>query len=226
MLAWFALFGSFAAAIRAFVGLTWWDKLAGVLYLLGVLGVIVFAGRKFYLQWGKQEKEDSTHDLEGCLVVLQTQLTQAIAEGQSENVRIRVAIHVPDPNDSNTLVQATNYIGGDDEQTVGRKFDKKSGIIGVALARKRPIAASRKTDNLQEYLKDLEQNWGYPKADARKRDALSMSWVAVPIGDPVDGILYADSTLRDFFDDPRVLLLVSGTAIAIAKYLDLREVKK
>jgi len=221
-LAWVAGFGGIAAAIRAFARGTTWDSVAGVLYLIGVLGALVFAGGRFGIQWWKHEEKDSLHDLEGCLVVLHTQLIQALsAEQMQRGVRIRAAIHVPDGDEE--LVQATNYVGGDGPPAIGRRFDRNAGIIGLALRENKCIAASRKTENYLDYLNDLESNWGFSRDQARKRDPASMSWVAVPIGDPVDGILFADSTVQGFFDDSAVLQLVAGVAIALAKVLDLRD---
>jgi hypothetical protein len=52
-----------------------------------------------------------------------------------------------------------------------------------------------------------------------------MSWVAVPIGNPAEGVLFADATIPNFLDDPVVLQLVAGVAVAISNYLDLRSEK-
>lgn len=219
LLAWVAVFGTTASAIRAFAARTCWDHVAGWLYIVGGTFVLVFAVVKFLVQWFKHEEDESVHELEGCLVVLHTELSEAMPDNLPRPARIRVTIHVPDGD--NTLVQATNYIGGDGGG-IGRTLPKKAGIIGLALKEGRCIAASRQNENYLDYVEDLQKNWEFTKAEAVKRDPAAMSWVAVTIGNPVDGILYADSTIQGFFDDPAVLQSFSVVAVAIAKFLDLR----
>ncbi|TWT39632.1 hypothetical protein [Blastopirellula retiformator] len=222
IIAWFALFAGAATAMRSFAVGKWPDFIAGCLYVIGALGIVVLACLKFRAQWKKQEDEDSIHDLEACLYVLHHQLMQAVPREARQDTRIRLTIHVPDFENSK-LVQALDYVGGDpDEPTSRRKFNIKAGIIGRAITKDRCITAKRENNDAALFFKDLTEVWGFTKAEAKRLDPLTRSWVAIPIGSPIQGVLYADSTCVDFFDDESVLQLFPAVAVAISRYIEVR----
>lgn len=216
-----------AAALRAFAGSTRLDDVAGGMILMGTVIAFFIGACKCSVQWHLHEEEESTHDLEGCLWVLHTLIMLALSEEQLDaKTRVRFTIHVPTA-DGKKYVQALNYVGGEsyhDSGGCGTSISSGAGIVGLVGKEKRCISANRETHSSREYLADLEKTWHFTPAEAKKRDMAAMAFLAVPIGDAdrPDGILYGDSTIRGFFDDPAVLRLIPGTAVAVSKFLDLR----
>jgi len=222
MIAWFALFGAIATALRTFAVEGTLSITAGVLYVIAALGVLFAACWKFRVQWGQHEEASSVHDLEGCLVVLHTQLMLALTDEEQPRQRIRLAIHIPDASGQN-LIQALDYVGIDyDERTAGRTQSVHSGVAGRAFLENTCIVASRRSEDHDEYIEYLEKEWGYSNKEARSKDPSTKAWIAVPIGDPPEGVLYGDANVKDFFSEERVIQLISTGATAISRYLELR----
>ena len=88
----------------------------------------------------------------------------------------------------------------------GRSFPAQSGVIVYALRCKEPIVAARKNDNYDAYVQELISTWHYTEADARRCNAGTKSWLAIPLlsveSDPeVVGIVFIDSNHENLFTD-------------------------
>lgn len=164
-------------------------------------------------------RKDSPHELEGCLHALHSVL---LATG-SPDVILRLALHVPAGDDE--LEQITEYIGVPPKRgRIGRRFPASAGIIGRAYRENDPFVSYRVSDDYEEYVQELMKEWGYPEDLARLLNPSVMSWMAVPLYDPlrkkVEAVLYLDATRRDFFTETRqdlVLNAAAGIAVFIGK---------
>jgi hypothetical protein len=165
-------------------------------------------------------RKESPHELEGCLHTLHSVLLSSWeAEG-----KLRIALHVP--VGQGLLEQVTEYIGDTPKPgRVGRRFPANAGIIGRAFRENDNFVSQRENDNYEEYVKELVESWNYTEDLARLLNPAVMSWMAVPFHDPVrrkvEGILYLDSTNRDFFTDERQALILRAAA-GIAVFIGRR----
>jgi hypothetical protein len=78
------------------------------------------------------------------------------------------------------------------------------------------------SEDPQAYVSELVGDWGYPPELAARLNPAIFAWMAVPFNDPVrqqvQGILYVDSTDRDFFTDARQDLVLQASA-GIARFV-------
>ena len=98
-----------------------------------------------------------------------------------------------------------------------------SGAMAAAkvLSDGEAYAASRDFPNHERYVQELVNYWGYDEREARTKDMSAMSWMAVPLADRagvVGGVLFVDSTRRDFFSAPTRQRILLTSAIGIAKF--------
>jgi hypothetical protein len=121
------------------------------------------------------------------------------------------------------LEQLVDYVGSS-SKGAGRKFSIRSGIIGRAVREKSPYAASRQSDDYEEYIHELVRDWAYTEEDARKLRSDRKSWMAVPIfglNHAVVGVVYLDSVEKDFFTK-EVQQLTLNACAGIASYINER----
>lgn len=125
-------------------------------------------------------------------------------EDLKEAAGFRMCVFVPDPQDPDLLIQATNYFGGK-QNGKGRRISKLKGVVGkavrstktgLAIADRVPI--DKKT--MRKYLLE-NREYGYSPEDVSKLTQDRRSWYAVRIGheDTLLGILYCDSRESEFF---------------------------
>jgi hypothetical protein len=190
-------------------------RLAAVLAAATVSALIVgFAKSTVTLVLAR--RKESTQDLEGCLYTLHSLLTPEWDDGN-----VRLAIHVP--VGGNELEQVTDYIGAPPKKgRVGRRFPANAGIIGKAYQENDAFVAQRLSEDPQAYVRELIDDWAYPPDLARRLNPAIFAWMAVPFNDPVrqqvQGILYVDSTDRDFFTDARQEVILQASA-GIARFV-------
>jgi hypothetical protein len=175
----------------------------------------------------KQGMAESRHDLEGCLHTLHSILT----DGVEQEHGLRITVHVPVVRKKNKMLQqVTEYVGdprGNHRgKSAGRVLASNKGIIGRALgsATTDCLVASRDTENLPTYIAALQEEWHFTEVEARRLDASAMSWMTIRLKDGegnVQGIVYCDSILKDFFTEERQGLAIA-TCAGIARFVRKR----
>lgn len=107
--------------------------------------------------------------------------------------------------------------------TAGRKVSTQCGIIGKSFRQRVPLIGSRINDNYDAYLDELVTEWNYTRNDATSINQATMSWMAIPIWDStqseVEGILYCDSTMKNFFDRQTRRKMAELACRGIARFL-------
>lgn len=186
------------------------------LVFLGIVGVLCFSVARDIVGLAHARKNESTHELEGCLHTLHSVLAPGAC-------KLRVAIHVPVEE---KLEQVTEYIGDTPKPgRVGRRFSANAGIIGKAFREREVFVAHRVNDDYESYVHELIKEWNYTDQQARKLNPGAMSWMAVPLYDAeqnrIDAILFLDATHRDFFTPERQELVLAA-ARGIARFIGKR----
>jgi hypothetical protein len=199
-------------------GLGPWAIAAGcVTVLAAALGIT-----SSLLEVREEARKDSVYELEGCL---ETLLSILNPPGDPEYDRgLRATLHVQD-DDGQSFVQVVDYVGDNRmPKTAGRKFRSSAGLAGRVLKSGEAYAASRASQNHEDYVRELISDWDYSEEEARARDMSAMSWMAVPLNENgrIEGLLYLDSTRAGFFDDPGRQARVIGAAVGIAKFVARR----
>jgi hypothetical protein len=188
----------------------------GLLPMAGFVG----AALKAALTWREKAKSRRHQGLEGCLFTLYTVLLASSEQGVAPELRL--TIHVP-VNGGNELEQLLNYVGGDPSKRTGagRRTSQHCGIIGHAYRNNQPLAASRESENYEDYVKELSQKWGFSEAQARVVSHQSRSFMAVPFAGEggVEAVLYIDSTKANYFTPNRTKLVVDACT-GIALFID------
>jgi hypothetical protein len=183
------------------------------------IGVWVFTVVKQLITLAATRKNESIHELEGCLHTLHAVLDPASSDPP---VTLRLAIHVPVKD---MLEQVTEYIGVDPKPgRRGRQYSANAGIIGKAFRENDVFVAHRSNDDYEMYLQELVEDWNYTPEQARHLNPGVMEWMAVPFYDVdsqrVNAVLYLDASKRDFFTPDRqetILSAVNGIAVFIGK---------
>jgi hypothetical protein len=186
---------------------------------LATIGVWISTAVKQAISLAAAQKNESIHELEGCLHTLHAVLDP---DSQDPAVTVRLAIHVPV---SDTLEQVTEYIGVPPKAgRRGRRYSANAGIIGKAFRENEVLVGRRVNDDYEMYLQELVRDWNYTPEQARLLNPGVMEWMAVPFFDPdrqrVGAVLYLDASKRDFFTAERqetVLSAVNGIAVFIGK---------
>lgn len=191
--------------------LTWgWIVAAGV--LVAGLSQLVKAVRR----WKLDAAKDSPHDLAGCLHTVNAILC-------SVGAIPRALVFDPPftfPMGSR-LVQALDYAGDQRKKnTKGRRRSVNVGAIGKAFRERAAICAHRVNENHDDFVNLMVTIYGYSEDQARALEPSTMSWMAVPLkstsGD-VEGVLYCDCKVRDFFtEDRQAVVIFAAIGIAIS----------
>lgn len=161
--------GGLANACRAFYA---GEYLPTCLWLTTAVGVFFFTVLKIWAQSAGQEVERSGRELEGCLFVLHSILTEDTVHLDGQ---VRLALHVP-VDEGQFLQQVTPYAGEPgSESKVGRKFKVQSGIIGKAYRERQAQIADRFSDDPEEIVRELMTSWNYSERDAMDQ-AQGVGW--------------------------------------------------
>lgn len=167
-----------------------------------------------------KKKQQSVHELEGCLHAMQGFLVAAGGEG------VRVTIHVPIEN-GQKLEQLFDYVGCEPNNRAGRTFAAQSGVVGRALREKETIAAARKSDIYADYIRELINEYHFTQRDAEQCNPGVYSFLAIPLfkdggtSSEVEGVVFADSTKKDFFTD-QIAKTCIGMSTGIARFIKQR----
>ena len=218
-----ALLGMAAACVAAFKFFRDGQSALGVLAIGIALLVATVAITKAVVQWNVSKREESVHELEGCLETLRAILLQGVKE-TDPNPDLRLTVHVPVPGRAE-LEQAVDYVGSTRwPGTAGRTFSAECGVIGKAFREKEAKVWQRQNDNYERYVDELVKVWSYNAEAARKVDKSRVAGMAIPITDEADhvvGVLYMDVLERDFFTDDRKADAIYATS-GIASYIRRR----
>jgi hypothetical protein len=218
--------GLVAASGRFFVinALGWgWFTVA-----MAGLGLAV-QGLKARTLLAELERQDSLHDLQGCLQTLETiVLGPDIEPVRRAAAGLRLTIHVP--NGDGSLVQVMGYVGDQRGGAgAGRMMPETVGIVGEAYrqAKLQPnlqVFADKRTSNDHEaFVAQMVTDYAFTPDAARRLSPATMSWIAIAIphdGD-VEGVLYCDSKKPDFFTEGRKEDILHAT-VGIAYFVGLR----
>lgn len=219
--------GLLGAAGRFFLS----DALGWGLFTAGTaaagLTVQGFKARALVTQLGRDQ---SLHDLEGCLHTLETILLGPDLEpSRRSTAGLRLTVHVPDG--SGNLVQAMNYIGDQrGSGGAGRCMPENVGIVGQAYrqAKLEPtlqvLEDHRITEHYDDFVNQMVTGYAFSPEAARQLSAATMSWLAIAIPHHegrVEGVLYCDSKEAEFFTDARQADILHAT-VGIAYFIGLR----
>jgi putative methionine-R-sulfoxide reductase with GAF domain len=180
--------------------------------------VFAFTILKQFVTWNKTSREESPHELQGCLQTLHSILLSG------SNAELRITIHVPVPGD--LLEQIMNYVGESAEKhTEGRRFPVTCGIAGQAFRCKNAVFADRTNQNHAAFIDELKKNWGFTEVAARACNPDAMSWCAIPLesgkDNTIEGVIYFDCNQRAFFTPSRQDIAIMAAA-GIARFIKKR----
>lgn len=200
-------------------------RVAGWLVAVSAFGVCALSILRAIVIYRQQAKKDSLHELEGCLMVIHAILAEDDALDCQNETGLRLTVHVAISD--HQLQQVLEYVG--DERggrcTAGRVFTMQSGIAGHVYRTREPFAAERFEEGYEGYVSELIRDWSYIEKDARKLSPATRAWMAVPLIVPstskIQGILYLDSTCRNFFTATRQRLVIDA-AYGVARFVARR----
>ena len=215
-------------AVTAAINLRDPDKRPDGWLLAAAIGWLVIASVVRVLHARSQDREQRRREeydgLLGALHVLYAAVSARTGIDRHDG-RLRVTIHrvVPPSGKrkaAEELEQLLPYVGGPGSDA-GRRFSIRSGVIGKAVREKSVFAASRRSEDYEQFLSELVRDWAYTEADARQLSPDRRAWMAVPIFSPkaeVVGVTYLDSNQTGFFT-PELQQLIFGACGGIATYV-------
>lgn len=176
-------------------------------------------------------KEDLSKGHDGILAALHV-VHSAVSrvgklETQEEKCSLRVTFHrvVPPLDSSEYIEHIVPYVGGKGGEP-GRKFSVRSGITGCAIREKAVFVMSRSSDRYEEYVDELVRDWSYTEADAKQMTSDRYSAMAVPVrgrgGQDVLGVVYLDSSSKNFFAPNEMQQTVVAVCVGVADYIGER----
>ncbi|MDQ0569964.1 hypothetical protein QFZ42_001798 [Variovorax paradoxus] len=181
----------------------------------------------------QDERDDDlrSHDgLVAALTVVHELVARAAGLSQEEKMKcLRATFHrvVPPVGESDEIEQIVNYVGGAGDGA-GRKFPIRSGITGQAIRENAVFVMDRQSDAYEDYKKELIRHWHYTEKDIRSITSDRFSAIAVPIqsrnGQQVIGVVYLDSSKKNFFSSDAVKEAVANGCWGIARYTGERYV--
>lgn len=198
--------------------------------LVAAAGLLVLAAGvgKATASLNAKRRARQVHELEGCLETLRATLAEVDAEAVPAG-NLRLTIHKP-VDQGQQFEQVLEYVGtartAKPAQS-GRRFPAQSGITGRALRRATTVVADRINDDLEKFITELVDDWGYTATDARKTNPAIYSWLAIPLTEldgneqTVTGVVYFDCDLREYFTAERIRLAQAGCG-GIARFVARR----
>ncbi|HEX8242130.1 MAG TPA: hypothetical protein VF541_01495 [Longimicrobium sp.] len=218
------------AAVAAAINLRDPSKRTFGWLLVGGIGWLAVASVVKVLHAHAQDREQKRRDdydgLRGALHVLYGLVGTRAAIGPRDHGRLRITIHrVVQPaakgGAAEELEQVLPYLGGAGSGP-GRRFSIRSGVIGKAVRVKAAVAASRASEDYEQFLVELVRDWAYTEHDARQLSPDRRAWMAVPVFDPkgavVAAVVYLDSNSTDFFT-PELREVILEACSGIATYV-------
>jgi hypothetical protein len=210
---------------------TWWR--GDVPSLIGwmIAGVALLATAGLILRVVQARHKDrqtaqsaSPQDLLGCIYVTRAMVVAELSSGLGEAspTLFRLTVFRLIGED---LEQCVEYLGGDhDNGTPGRRFNRRSGIIGRAAMTGRVVAAKRTQENHGDFVREMTQTYHIPPEEAKGLRHDRWSWLAVPIlsrSGGVIGVVFADSSDPDFFTDDIKGIMIEGVR-GMTAFIEMR----
>lgn len=132
--------------------------------------------------------------------------------------------------DGDELEHLVDYVGGTPASNgqPGRKFNRRSGIIGRAVMSGKPLVAERVNEDPEAFIKEMAETWAIPREEATQLKQDRRSWMAVPIknkSDQVIAVVFADSNDTKFFDAAMQESMIA-CAEDLRVFVDIRYGKK
>jgi hypothetical protein len=204
----------------------------------GLAWAVLVSLHSFYLAFREDsetaDRSDPYH-LRAPLVLLDHAIRRRRKLGTSGDdlKKFRATLHKPMKG---RHIQCVPYAGwqqpGVPDGGVGRRWSNRSGLVGQIIRRdsgalREPLISKmpETVKNESDFYDVLNKTWSYDGPEARAHAPMRLSSMAVPITDGdertglrVIGVVYCDSTERDFFDEEIQELCVL-TAHAIAEHL-------
>ena len=208
---------------------TWlfWPSVLACVWLLLASILKVVQAKKL----DAEEDLRKSHDgLTAALSVLHSTVCQISGVPESERSScLRATFHrvVPPLDEADHIEQIVPYVGGRGNGE-GRKFPIRSGITGQAVRDKSPYIMNRTSESYDDYKKELVSKWHYTEGDVKAITSDRFSAMAVPMtsrdGQHVIGVVYLDSSNRNFFGSEVVYEAVLGGCAGITRYTGERYV--
>lgn len=203
---------------------------AGSLILGSVcLWLLVASIFKVLAAKAQDKKEDLARGHDGLLAALRVMHSVVARFGKLTTPdlekSLRVTFHrvVPPLESSEYIEHIVPYVGGNgSESGPGRKFSIRSGITGCAIREKAVFVMSRQSEKYEDYVSELVRDWSYTEPDAKKMTSDRFSAMAVPVrgrGQDVLGVVYLDSSSKDFFSSDEMQQTVVAACVGIANYI-------
>lgn len=197
---------------------------------LGCFWVIILAFVKIQIAKAKDQQEERNRGHDGLVAALHI-IHKVVAHvgnigGEKDERKLRVTFHRVEPplEKSDHIEQIVPYVGGSGGGC-GRTFSIRAGITGKAIRENALFVMQRASDKPEDYVKELIQKWGYTEADARQMQQDRFSAIAVPVsgkGNDVLGVLYLDSSERNFFNGKKMRETVVSACAGLANYIGER----
>lgn len=209
-------------------------------YSYWTLGVFLIAALGFCLKiWqgnshDRKEIDGVDHDgIQGAIYVVHAAAIHACGLQFDDGFKtIRATFHrvvyegsengAADPAEYEQVMDYVGRKGGGKS----RRFSIGVGISGLAVRLGDPIATERKNANIEQYQRELIEDWGYTPAAAKGVSTEPMSWLASPIRDSdtdkVIGIVYLDSTAPKAFEAEAVKTAILTACLGVTKYVEKR----
>ncbi len=199
----------------------WLPELLLMLAIWTTVGILIRVAQSLYHD-REEAVEKSPADLKGCLWVMYRTIAQRYRPdgGELPSDALRITIHRVD---GDHLEQCVPYIGGhpDEDGGVGRRFSKRSGIIGKVAMTGNPQWAKRKEADREKFLNEMASVWHVPREDAAKVKPDRFAWMAVPLSgenDATVAVIYLDSNDNSMFDDKDVRQLIITGCLGVAAF--------
>ena len=205
------------------LGSIWPSLLAAGLTLTGLVLLLLLKYLRARDQDLKDDQMSNPEGLRGCAHVLYSQLKFALGVQQDDGT-LRVTVHRVTEEDSE-LEQVIDHVGVAKPSGKTRRFSIRSGVIGFAARTGEPKLAERTEDSTDEdYSRELVDQWGYTRSEAKKVSLDRKTIIAVPIkgrsGETL-GVVMVDSSRACAFDESCVVL-IGRAAVGFSAYIDER----
>jgi hypothetical protein len=227
IVAWFALLGGAANAVRAVAAPEagrgeLWAVTVIVLWSAAALGGFIFTFCKCVASYWATN--DATDGLVGAITCLQFTM-EALHRGPPQSPpQLRITIYHPVGKDK--LEQVIDYVGhARGGAKARRQCNARAGVIGAAYRSREARVANRVNDDLEAYIQELVNEWSYTEEEARALSPETRSAFAVPLQEssatPLIGILFLDAVTPKFFTKRQQFAALMASS-AIARYAAVR----
>jgi hypothetical protein len=189
---------------------------AGLAWLLTATGVSLRAARAKDRESAGQR---SPRDLNGCLLTLHAALLyhKGLHGNPLERGALRLPVHRVEGEHCEQLTPSAGGRGGPS----GRLFSARAGLVGRAVTSGDPVVMHRPANQpFDDYIKELRAHWHMTELEAKQLQADRRSLMAMPLlgNGMVVGVVFADTSFADFFDETTQELMLEGHR-AISDYV-------